>query len=104
MRTESDPAAQLDEALNAALFTHHSYGVPIIGWSHEIETLDRQDALAYYRRFYTPENAILVVAGDVERDEVGTARARNLWQISGARRSAACAIARASPNPARNAS
>jgi zinc protease len=70
MRTESDPAAQLDEALNAALFTHHSYGVPIIGWGHEIETLDREDALAYYRRFYTPENAILVVAGDVEAPEV----------------------------------
>ena len=70
MRTEADPAAQLDEALNAALFTHHSYGVPIIGWGHEIETLDRNDALAYYRRFYTPENAILVVAGDIETPEV----------------------------------
>nr|WP_244594049.1 pitrilysin family protein [Rhodoblastus sphagnicola] len=70
MRTEADPSAQLDEALNAALFTHHAYGVPIIGWSHEIETLNRQDALDYYRRFYTPENAILVVAGDVEPEEV----------------------------------
>jgi zinc protease len=70
MRTEADPAAQLDEALNAALFTHHTYGVPIIGWGHEIETLDRQDALNYYRRFYTPENAILVVAGDIEAPEV----------------------------------
>ena len=42
MRSDTDPAAQLDEAMNAALFTHHSYGVPIIGWGHEIETLDRQ--------------------------------------------------------------
>ncbi len=70
MRSETDPAAQLDEAMNAALYTHHSYGVPVIGWGHEIETLDRQDALDYYRRFYTPENAILVVAGDVEAPEV----------------------------------
>jgi zinc protease len=70
MRTEADPSAQLDEALNAALFTHHAYGVPIIGWGHEIETLDRRDALDYYQRFYTPENAILVVAGDIEPDEV----------------------------------
>ncbi|MGO9428151.1 M16 family metallopeptidase [Rhodoblastus sp.] len=70
MRSETDPAAQLDEAMNAALYTHHSYGVPVIGWGHEIETLDRQDALDYYRRFYTPENAILVVAGDVEASEV----------------------------------
>jgi zinc protease len=70
MRTDNDPAAQLDEAVQAALFAHHPYGTPIIGWNHEIESLDREDALAYYRRFYTPENAILVVAGDVEPEEV----------------------------------
>jgi zinc protease len=58
------------EAVAATLFTHHPYGKPIIGWMHEIEDLGREDALAYYRRFYTPENAILVVAGDVEPDEV----------------------------------
>lgn len=66
MRTDSDPAAQLDEAVQAALYAHHPYGTPIIGWNHEIETLSREDALAYYRRFYTPENAILIVAGDVD--------------------------------------
>ncbi|MGJ0427107.1 M16 family metallopeptidase [Methylocystis sp.] len=70
MRTDSDPSAQLDEAVQAALFAHHPYGIPIIGWYHEIEGLDRQHALAYYQRFYTPENAILIVAGDVEADEV----------------------------------
>ncbi len=70
MRSDSDPAAQLSEAVQAALFAHHPYGLPIIGWRHEIETLQREDALAYYERFYTPENAILVVAGDVEGDEV----------------------------------
>lgn len=60
MRTDSDPAAQLDEAVQAALFAHHPYGTPIIGWNHEIENLGRQDALDYYNRFYTPENAILL--------------------------------------------
>jgi zinc protease len=65
MRVDSDPAAELGEALQAALFVHHPYGIPVIGWSHEIETLSRADALAYYRRFYTPKNAIVVVAGDV---------------------------------------
>jgi zinc protease len=70
MRTDSDPAAQLDEAVQAALFARHPYGTPIIGWNHEIEGLDRAHALAYYERFYTPENAILIVAGDVEADEV----------------------------------
>ena len=70
MRTDSDPSAQLDEAVQAALFAHHPYGTPIIGWNHEIEGLDRQHALAYYERFYTPENAILIVAGDVEAADV----------------------------------
>ena len=70
MRTDNDPSAQLDEAVQAALFAHHPYGTPIIGWNHEIETLDREDALTYYNRFYTPENAILVVAGDIEAEDV----------------------------------
>ncbi|HLW93408.1 MAG TPA: pitrilysin family protein [Roseiarcus sp.] len=69
MHCDADPGAQLGEAVQAALFTHHPYGTPIIGWSHEIEGLTRGDALAYYERFYTPQNAILVVAGDVEADE-----------------------------------
>jgi len=70
MRVDNDPGAQLDEALQASLFAHHPYGTPIIGWNHEIEALSREDALDYYRRFYTPENAILIVAGDVEAEEV----------------------------------
>lgn len=70
MRTDSDPAAQLQESLLATLYVHHPYGTPIIGWGHEIEGLAREDALAYYRRFYRPDNAILIVAGDVETEEV----------------------------------
>jgi zinc protease len=56
--------------VQASLFPHHPYGTPVIGWGHEIETLDRTDALTYYERFYTPANAILVVAGDVDPAEV----------------------------------
>ena len=99
MRTDSDPAAQLNEAVQAALFPHHPYGTPVIGWAHEIESLDRQDALAYYGRFYTPENAILVVAGDVEPETV----ARLAGQITARSRRAArrpSASARRSPSPA----
>ncbi|MBV8664716.1 MAG: insulinase family protein [Hyphomicrobiales bacterium] len=70
MHCDADPGAQLNEAVQAALFIHHPYGTPIIGWGHEIETLDRHDALAYYARFYTPENAILIVAGDTDAEEV----------------------------------
>jgi zinc protease len=70
MRVDADPAAQLGEEFSSALFVHHPYGTPIIGWEHEIEGLSRDDAFAYYQRFYTPENAILVVAGDTDVAEV----------------------------------
>jgi len=70
MRTDNDPGAQLDESVQAALYAHHPYGTPIIGWNHEIEELSRVDALNYYRRFYTPENAVLIVAGDVDAETV----------------------------------
>lgn len=70
MRTDSDPGAQLQESMLATLYVHHPYGTPVIGWGHEIEELSREDALAYYRRFYRPDNAILIVAGDIEAAEV----------------------------------
>ncbi|CAA0110878.1 putative zinc protease [Starkeya nomas] len=70
MRTDNDPSAQLSEAAQAAMYVNHPYGHPIIGWEDEIKQLNREDALAFYQRFYTPNNAILVVAGDVEPDEV----------------------------------
>ncbi|QGM47697.1 M16 family metallopeptidase [Methylocystis heyeri] len=70
MRVDNDPSAELDETVQSTLFGHHPYGTPIIGWRHEIESLSREDALNYYNRFYTPENAILVVAGDVDAETV----------------------------------
>ncbi len=69
-RVANNPRARLGEQIDAALFLNHPYGRPIIGWRHEIEKLNRDDALAFYRRFYTPNNAILVIAGDVGPDEV----------------------------------
>jgi zinc protease len=69
-RVANSPRARLGEQIDAALYVNHPYGRPVIGWRHEIETLNREDALAFYRRFYTPNNAILVVAGDVTADEV----------------------------------
>jgi zinc protease len=70
MRVANNPSARLGEQMDAALFLNHPYGRPVIGWRHEIEQLDREGALEFYRRFYTPNNAILVVAGDVTPDEV----------------------------------
>lgn len=69
-RTDNDPSAQLGEELDAALYLAHPYSRPIIGWKHEIEGLTREDALAFYERYYTPNNAVLIVAGDVTPDEV----------------------------------
>jgi zinc protease len=71
-RVANDPAAQLTEQVQAALYLNHPYGRPVIGWRHEIEVLTREDALAFYRRFYTPNNAIVVIAGDVSAEEVRT--------------------------------
>jgi len=70
MRVANNPGARLGEQMDAALYLNHPYGRPVIGWRQEIERLDREDALAFYRRFYTPNNAILVVAGDVTAAEV----------------------------------
>ncbi len=81
MRTDSDPGAQLQESIGRTLYVNHPYGLPIIGWQHEIESLNRDDALAYYRRFYTPENAILVVAGDVTADDVRKAAGETYGRI-----------------------
>jgi len=69
-RVENSPAALFREQKNAAQYLNHPYGTPVIGWRHEMEGLDLDDALAYYRQFYAPNNAILVVAGDVQPDEV----------------------------------
>jgi zinc protease len=70
MRVANNPEARLNEQIMAALYLNHPYGRPVIGWRHEIEKLDREDALAFYRRFYAPNNAILVIAGDVEVRDV----------------------------------
>lgn len=69
-RIENSPNAILGEQMSAALYQNHPYHIPIIGWMHEMAKLSRQDALDFYKRFYAPNNAILVVAGDVESNEV----------------------------------
>ena len=70
MRVANNPNSRLAEQMDAALYLNHPYGRPTIGWRPEIESLDRNDALAFYRRFYTPNNAVVVIAGDVTSEEV----------------------------------
>ncbi|MEM8591055.1 MAG: pitrilysin family protein [Pseudomonadota bacterium] len=69
-RTDSSPGSQFNEQIRAAQFQNHRYGVPIIGWRHEIDELGLADAQSFYEQHYGPNNAILVVAGDVEPEEV----------------------------------
>ena len=69
-RVESDPGALFSEQRTAAQFLNHPYGRPVIGWRHEMEALTREDALDFYRRYYAPNNAVLIVAGDVDPAEV----------------------------------
>jgi zinc protease len=69
-RIDNNPGAVLNERMRAMLYPHHPYGVPVIGWLHEIEALTRADALDFYEIWYAPNNAILVVAGDVDAAEL----------------------------------
>jgi zinc protease len=67
---DNSPAYLLGERIRAALFPHHPYSRSIIGTESQIATLDRAKALAFYKRYYAPNNVVLVVAGDVTDDEV----------------------------------
>jgi len=69
-RTDGQPTAQLWEALNAATWQAHPYRRPIIGWMEDLNTLTPDEARAFFRQWYVPANAAIVVAGDVEPDQV----------------------------------
>jgi zinc protease len=82
MRVANNPQARLTEQIMAALYLNHPYGRPVIGWHHEIEKLNREDALAFYRRFYAPNNATLVIAGDVDANDVRTLAERTFGTVA----------------------
>jgi zinc protease len=69
-RIENSPDALLSEEVDATLYQNHPYRVPVIGWMHEMEQLNRTDAVAFYDRYYAPNNAVLVVAGDTDAETV----------------------------------
>jgi len=69
-RVENNPGALFSEQRNAALYLNHPYGRPVIGWKNEVSKLRLEDALEWYKTYYAPNNAILVVAGDVEPEAV----------------------------------
>jgi zinc protease len=82
MRVANNPEARLTEQIMAALYLNHPYGRPVIGWRQEIEKLDREDALAFYKRFYAPNNATLVIAGDVDAKDVRPMVERTFGEVA----------------------
>ena len=70
MRTDDKPTALTYERFNALAYTNSPYRRPIIGWMEDLETLTIDDARRWYETWYAPNNAILVVAGDVQAEEV----------------------------------
>lgn len=70
MRIDNNPSSLFREQMQAALYQNHRYGVPVIGWAHEIGALTQKDAFEFYERYYAPNNAILIVSGDVTMEEI----------------------------------
>jgi len=80
-RTENEPSALLGERLDQVLWSVHPYKNPVIGWAHELAALTRQDALDFYDRYYAPNNAVVVVAGDVTAEEIRPIAERTYGQV-----------------------
>ena len=80
-RVETSPDELLDEELNATLYQNHPYRIPVIGWMHEMKQLNRIDATAFYDKYYAPNNAVLVVAGDVDAASVKALAERTYGKV-----------------------
>lgn len=72
MTIDNSPRRLLNEQMDAALYINHPYGTQIIGWLQDMQGLTQKDALDYYKRYYSPNNAVLVVAGDIDVGKVKT--------------------------------
>jgi predicted Zn-dependent peptidase len=66
LRTENSPFGRLYEAFLSAAFTAHPYGMPVIGWTSDIEALSRSRTEAFFRENYGPENAVIAIVGDID--------------------------------------
>lgn len=81
-RVDNEPGSLLGEQIAAAQYLHHPYRLPVIGWFHEIASYTRQDALDFYERWYAPNNAVLVVAGDVTAAELQPLAERTYGRVT----------------------
>ena len=80
-RVEGSAQSLLTEEFAATLYQNHPYGTPTIGWMHEMEQLNQADAARFYDQYYAPNNAVLVVAGDVEPETVRTLAEASYGQV-----------------------
>lgn len=81
LRTEDNPQAQVHEKQMAAAFQAHPYRRPIIGWMNDLENMTAADARDWYRRWYAPNNAYVIVIGDVDKDAVFRLAERHYGRI-----------------------
>lgn len=70
LRVESTPTGKLDEAFEALFWQSHPYGVPVLGWASEVESITAQDVRDFYKIYYAPNNAKLVLVGDFDTNKV----------------------------------
>ncbi|MCP5004230.1 MAG: insulinase family protein, partial [Planctomycetes bacterium] len=70
LRTENSPVGLLIEQLNAATYTAHPYGWPVIGWMSDLENIKKSDVAQYFKQYYSPNNAVIVAVGDINPAEV----------------------------------
>lgn len=70
VRVDNEPLSLLHEQMMRSLYLNHPYGIPVIGWRHEIETFNSIDVDNFFQAYYTPDNAILVLSGDITANEV----------------------------------
>ena len=81
-RTDNNPSAQLREQTRAALYLNHPYRLPTIGWEHEIRNLSHADAREFYRHWYAPNNAVVVIGGRVTMAEARAIADRTYGRIA----------------------
>jgi zinc protease len=82
-RTDNNPGAQLREQIDTVQYMNHPYRIPVIGWAHEIEGLSLEDLTVFYKKWYGPQNAVLVVEGDLTMDELRPLAEKYYGRISG---------------------
>ena len=70
MRVDNNPQALTNEQMDAALHLSHPYGRPVLGWPEEVRHIDKMSAQDFYKHHYAPNNAILIIAGDVTPDQI----------------------------------